>query len=75
MNSSNAAEYQTPCKEANPPPKQDICDSSPISIMSESSRRDLDDEFAATSPRRPHLYTGASGWGSDSDTDGDDDLL
>lgn len=46
---------------------------SPLSIMSESSRRDLDQEFAASA--RPLLRTGAVGWGDDSSDDEDDDDL
>lgn len=62
--------YETPCKSTNP--KQD---DSPISIMSDASRRDLNEEFEATVSSRPTLVTGATGWGDDSSDDDDDELL
>ena len=65
------AEYQTPCKPTNPSKQNN--EDSPISVMSEHSRRDLNEEFEA-SLSRPLLVTGASGWGDDS-SDDDDDLL
>lgn len=46
---------------------------SPLSVMSETSRRDLDQEFAASA--HPMLRTGAIGWGDDSSSDEDDDDL
>lgn len=46
---------------------------SPLSVMSETSRRDLDQEFAASA--QPMLRTGAIGWGDDSSSDEDDDDL
>ena len=67
---TDSVEYQTPSKAK--PCAQSL--DSPISIMSENSRRDLNEEFEA-SVARPTLITGASGWGDDSSDDEDDDLL
>ena len=39
--------------------------------MSDSSRRDLNNDFEATVPR-PYLITGASNWADDSDDDVDE---
>jgi hypothetical protein len=58
--------------------QQDNFVDSPISIMSESSRRDLTEEFEASlaatttiTTTRPKLITGASNWADDSDEDDD----
>lgn len=65
--------YQTPCK----PSKDESAavssggEDSPISIMSESSRRDLNDVFEASVAPRQYLITGASNWADDSDDDDD----
>lgn len=69
--SANSADYQTPRKSTVSPNSNE---DSPLTIMSGTSCRDLDAEFAAASPR-PFLITGASGWGDDSSDDDDDDLL
>lgn len=71
-NDDSVEEFQTPCKPTSN--NNATADDSPISIISDTSRRDLNGEFAAASPR-PTLITGASGWGSDSDDDDVDDLL
>ena len=60
--------YQTPTKSNAPANTQE---DSPISIMSDSSRRALNDDFEASAPR-PFLITGASNWADDSD---DEDFL
>ena len=71
--SSVEQSYQTPCKSNNQSDAPAVTqEDSPISIMSDSSRRDLNDDFEATAPR-PYLITGASNWGDDSDDD--DELL
>lgn len=65
-------EYQTPSKAK---PCTLTQEDSPISIMSENSRRDLNEEFEASVTGRPTLITKATGWGDDSSDDEDDDLL
>jgi len=63
--------YQTPCKSNNQNATPANTEDSPISIMSDSSRRDLNNDFEATVPR-PYLITGASNWADDSDDDVDE---
>lgn len=70
LQKDESKEYRTPTKveESSSPDSQD----SPISIMSDASRRDLNEEFEA-SISRPTLLTGTCNWADDSDDD--DDLL
>jgi hypothetical protein len=57
-------------------------ESSPISLLSAASCRDLDDAFGdspdtktKTTSARKNLVNGATGWGDEDSSDDDDDLL